>query len=233
MAPTPTTTTTTTPTTTTTTTTPTTSSTATTPPASTTTTAPATTSTSAPAPATTATVPTTAASAIPITPTASAVTLTANTGGIPGYTSSGNFGPGRTAAYIVAPFAIVAGTYFLSGRHQLEIHPNAGFFWAGTAGFARLRDEGIYGLKASAAINDNFSIEGNFGYINHFESRFTPTSLDQAFGIAPTTVHGLLYDVNGLVDFGRRPIFGSRFSPYVTAGVGGLSTLIEHGNASI
>lgn len=76
-------------------------------------------------------------------------------------------------------------------------------------------------------------MEGNFSYINHFESKIAPTSLDQSFGISPRTVHGLIYDVNGVFNFGRRPIFGSRVSPYITAGIGGLSTLIERGNAAV
>jgi hypothetical protein len=144
----------------------------------------------------------------------------------------GNYSVGRTVAYIIAPFAIVAGSYFL-GHHQLEIHPNAGFFWPGATDNAHLRDEGIYGLKASAGVTNNIQVEGNFGYINHFESRFAPTSLDQSFGIPVNTVHGFLYDVNGVYDFGRRPIFGDHISPYVTAGLGGLSTMIRQNNAAV
>jgi hypothetical protein len=127
----------------------------------------------------------------------------------------------------------VAGTYLLGGRHQIEIHPNAGFFWPGSTDNSDLRNEGMYGVKASSSVNDYVRVEGNFGYINHFESRLAPTALDQAFGVPVRTVHGLLYDINGVFDFGRRPIFGSRFSPYVTAGVGGLSTRVRHDTAAV
>jgi hypothetical protein len=126
----------------------------------------------------------------------------------------------------------VAGTYLI-GRHQIEIHPNAGFFWPGHTDSMHLRDEGMFGIKASAPFNDTIQVEGNFGYINHFESRFAPTILDQKFGITPTTIHGLLYDINGVFDFGRRPIFGGRVSPYVTAGIGGLSTRVPHATAAV
>ncbi|MBI4474249.1 MAG: hypothetical protein HY646_16375 [Acidobacteria bacterium] len=136
-------------------------------------------------------------------------------------------------AYIIAPFAIVAGTYFIGGRDQIEIHPYSGFFWPRHTDKTHIRDEGIYGVKASASLNDSIQVEGGFGYINHFESRSAPTTLDQSFGIPVRTVHGLVYDVNGLFDFGRRPAFGGRISPYVTAGIGGLSTLVRHDNAAV
>jgi hypothetical protein len=152
---------------------------------------------------------------------------------IPGYPSNKSYSAGKTAAYIIVPFAVVAGTYFIGHQHKLEIDPGAGFVWPGSTGDMHLRDEGIYSLKALASLTDNIQIEGNFGYINHLESRFAPNLLDQSFGIRPTTVHGLIYDVNGVYNFGERPIFGSHVTPYVVAGIGGLSTLIENGNAAL
>jgi hypothetical protein len=156
-----------------------------------------------------------------------------STSGIPGYSSDGGYSKGRTAAYIIAPFAIVAGTYLLSGRHRIEIHPNAGFFWPGDTENSDLRKEGVFGVKASTAVNDFVQVEGNFGYINHFESRLAPTTLDQSFGIPVNTVHGLIYDVNGVFHFMRGPLFGSQLNPYVTVGIGGLSTLVRRGNAAL
>ena len=91
----------------------------------------------------------------------------------------------------------------------------------------------MYGLKALASVTDNIQVEGNFGYINHVESRFAPTLLDQSFGVTPQTVHGLIYDINGLYNFGERPLFGRGVSPYVVAGIGGLSTLIQNGNSAL
>jgi len=91
----------------------------------------------------------------------------------------------------------------------------------------------MFGLKANAGITDNIEVEGNFGYVNHFESKFAPTTLDQSFGIAPHSVYGLIYDINGVYDFGKRPIFGTRVTPYVVAGIGGLSTLVRHGTTAL
>jgi hypothetical protein len=188
------------------------------------------TTTAAPPPATTTTGGSTTTTTS-TTPTTTGATAT-STSGLPGYTPSGNYSTGRTVAYIIVPFAAVAGTYLIKHR-QIEIHPNAGFFWPRHVDKAHLRDEGMYGVKASTAFNDYVHVEGNFGYINHFESRFAPTALDQTYGITPRTIHGLVYDINGLFDFGRRPMFGGKLSPYVTAGIGGLSTEVRRDDVAV
>jgi hypothetical protein len=144
-----------------------------------------------------------------------------------------SYSTGKTVAYVIIPFAAVAGTYYVFHHHQLEINPYGGYFWPGAGGNIHLRDEGMYGLKALASVTDNIQIEGNFGYINHAESRIAPTMLDQSFGIRPTTIHGLLYDVNGVYNFGYHPLFGSGVTPYVVAGLGGLSTLVENGTSAL
>jgi len=169
--------------------------------------------------------------------TLTSTTATTSTAAIPGYTTaSKSYSSGKTAAYLIAPFAIVAGTYFIGGHHQVEIHPNAGFVWPGKVDYAdttaHLRDEGIYGLKVGSFVGDNFEVEGNLAYMNHFESRLAPTTLDQAFGIAPRSIYALLYDVNGVYNFGNRP-FGVRVAPYVTGGVGGLSTMVRHADVAL
>src|SRR5437867_10205720 len=201
-----------------------------------TTTAPAPTATTpAPTATTSAPTPTTVTPAPGTTTTTSAASspTTATVSNVPGYSSNSNYSTAKTVGYIIAPFAIVAGTYLIGHRHQVEIHPNAGFFWPRHTDNGNLRDEGMYGLKASAALTDNFDIEGNFAYVNHFEGRFAPRVLDQSFCILPRTVHGLIYDVNGVYNFGRGPLFGSSFFPYVTAGIGGLSTLVDNGTTAL
>ena len=81
------------------------------PPTTTTTTAPTTTVTTpvavSPTPA-------------PLPTTSPTITATSVTSPIPGYTAQGNYGPGRTIAYVIAPFAVVGATYLL-GHHQVEI----------------------------------------------------------------------------------------------------------------
>src|SRR5262249_44856502 len=119
----------------------------------------------APAPAPTVTTPTTtttpASSAAPTTTTTTAAV-------IPGYTNStSNYGVGKTVAYVIAPFAAVAAAYFFTHHHQVEIDPYAGFVWPPSVSFSdmatHLRDQPIYGVKASAYVTDNVQVEGNFG----------------------------------------------------------------------
>jgi hypothetical protein len=165
------------------------------------------------------------------TVTSSALTVQpADTTFIPGYTNGPNYGKARTIAYVAAPFAVVAGTY-LAGHRKVEISPVVGYFWPGKVDYfeiqTHLRDEGLYGLRAATAINDHVQIEGSFGYVNHFESRFAPTMLDQSQGVVPETVHGLLYDINVHWNFSERPFFDGRVTPYVTGGIGGLSTQVK------
>lgn len=153
------------------------------------------------------------------------------------YTASASgYGPGRTIAYAIAPFAVVAAAYLL-GHHQVEIHPYAGFVWPRHVNFAdttaHLRDEGVYGVKADVSLNETVQVEGNLAYMSHFESRFTPTILDQSFGIQPHTVYGLLYDVNGVWNFGQHQILRNMIRPYVVAGIGGLSTEIRGANYAL
>jgi hypothetical protein len=176
------------------------------------------------------TTPTTTVSAPVLTP---AIT-TPSTSSIPGLVSSGGPGDGRTVAFAIIPFAAVAATYFLAGHHQIEIDPYSGFYWPRGVGFGgnasvHLRDEGIYGVRVGAFINDKVEIEGNLAYVNHFESRNIPTVLDQVFGIQPQSVWGLIYDVNGVWNFTKH----YHVSPYVVGGVGGLSTQVRNANAAL
>jgi hypothetical protein len=157
---------------------------------------------------------------------------------MPGYTPpQGGYGRGRIIAYGAGvPGALAAG-YFIGEHHQIELHPNAGGFWPSKTNFGdaatHMRNEGIYGLKADVSLNSRIQLEGNFGYINHFEPRDIPIPVDTAFGIAPQTIYGLLFDLNGVWNFDQNPFFGERFSPYVTVGVGGLTAEVRHTTSAL
>jgi hypothetical protein len=138
---------------------------------------------------------------------------------------------------VIAPFAVVAAAYFFTHHHQVEIDPYAGFVWPPSVSFSdmatHLRDQPIYGVKASAYVTDNLQVEGNFGYMNHFESRFVPTVVDQSFGVRPQTVHGLLYDINGVWNFVQPTFLGPHFTPYVVGGIGGLTTEVRNAKVAL
>ena len=42
-----------------------------------------------------------------------------------------------------------------------------------------------------------------------------------------------MFDLNGVWNFNQRELFGSRISPYVTLGVGGLTAQVRHTNAAL
>ena len=124
---------------------------------------------------------------------------------------------------------------------SVELYPYAGGFWpTGMDGMgnSKLKSEGIYGLKAGVFVTPNAEIEGSFGYINHFGMRnspmdLTPNGIATPMGGFSSTAMGFLYDINGAWNFGKRQFLNTRFSPYISAGVGGLTTEIRHGAATV
>src|SRR5690606_33033786 len=76
-----------------------------------------------------------------------------------------------------------------------------------------LKDEGLYGVRFGGFMTETVSVEGNVGYINHFE--FEDTDPES---------HGLMWDVNALFHF--FPETTDRIAPFVTVGVGGLTALL-------
>jgi len=117
---------------------------------------------------------------------------------------------------------------------SVELYPNAGGFWPSRVdawGNNKLKSEGIYGLKGGIFLGQNAELEGSFGYINHFEMRMAPnvSNINPIGQFGQPSVMGFLYDVNGAWNFGQRQFLNARFSPYIVAGVGGLTTEIRNG----
>jgi hypothetical protein len=94
---------------------------------------------------------------------------------------------------------------------RFEVHPYAGGFFPGDwREDFEMKEDGIYGLKGGMFISDRLELEGNFGYINHFE--FEDTDVRS---------RGLVWEFSPSINF-----FSSRFSrfvPYASVGVGGLT----------
>src|SRR5215813_5693173 len=110
---------------------------------------------------------------------------------------------------------------------QVELYPNAGAIWPqhniNGNGF---KSDGIYGFKGGVFLNQNSQLEGSFGYLNHFELRQPPNPFNPVFGIVQPSVRGFLYDVNYAYNFGERQFLNTRISPFLSAGVGGLTAYI-------
>jgi len=114
-----------------------------------------------------------------------------------------------------------------------EVYVNAGGFWpSGTDKYGDFKNEGIYGVKAGAFLTPNVELEGGFGYINHFEQKTGFPLLTSSGTLFTPSVMSFLYDVNGAYNFGQRNLFGARVSPYLTLGVGGMTTEIRHGDST-
>ncbi len=97
---------------------------------------------------------------------------------------------------------------------KFEIHPYAGGIFPGDwRDTFQLKQDGIYGVKGGMFFADRFMVEGNFGYVNHFEFHNTdPRS--RAF----------IWEAGPSVNF-----FNSMFGkavPYVSVKAGGVTGFV-------
>jgi|GEM_PF-1558462 len=88
--------------------------------------------------------------------------------------------------------------------------------------------QAIWGGRFGVFTSDRFQIEGNVGCLNHFKFK------DQDFPPGQDRkTRGILWDVNGSMNF-----FGSRgsvarFAPYLTLGVGGVTAIVRDENPAL
>jgi hypothetical protein len=127
-------------------------------------------------------------------------------------------------ALIASVLGVFAATL---AAQQVEIYPNAGFYWPSKTDIGKIEADGIYGIKAGMFMDQNVQVEGSFGYLNHFENGSQPNPFG-AFGFRQPSVYGLLYDVNGSWNFGSRSLVGHRVTPFITLGAGGLTAYVKH-----
>jgi hypothetical protein len=123
------------------------------------------------------------------------------------------------------------------GGIGVELYVNAGGIWPTRPNEwdnAKIRAQGIYGLKGGVIFGGNAELEGSFGYLNHFQPRFSPNLFDintnGTFG--QPGIAAFLYDINGIWNFDSGRIIGARVAPYVVAGVGGLTAEVRHGSSA-
>ncbi len=105
-------------------------------------------------------------------------------------------------------FLVLSALPVYVSAQKFEIHPYAGGFFPASTDVGDLRNEGIYGVKGGFFLNKRIEVEGNFGYINHFQFEKAPSS------------RGILWEANGLYHL---PTVYKRLQPFVTAGLGGIT----------
>lgn len=115
--------------------------------------------------------------------------------------------------YILPTVVLFLGLSIFSSpllAQKYEINPYAGGFFPDQTGFGKLKSEGLYGVRGGYFLTENIEVEGNLGYINHFRLQ-NPDGKTRAF----------IWEGLGAYNF--RDPFGSRFQPYASAGIGGVT----------
>jgi hypothetical protein len=98
-----------------------------------------------------------------------------------------------------------------------EVNPYGGFFWANHTNAGRLRDNAIWGGRAGVFLDPSFELEGNVGYINHFQV----TDID-------VRNRGFLYEIAGNYNFSEKAWPVSRqFTPFVVVSAGAITSHLK------
>ena len=99
---------------------------------------------------------------------------------------------------------------------KFELNPYAGGVLtpssvdSGSSSFD-FKEEGIYGIRGTYFLTKHIEIEGNFGYINHFE-----------FEESDPESRGYLWEAGANYRFDLE-----KFKPFVSFGVGGITTSVD------
>jgi len=102
---------------------------------------------------------------------------------------------------------------------KFEFHPYVGGVWPSDwrSESFELKQQGIVGVKGGVFVSDRVQLEGNFGYVNHFEFENTdPMTRAVAWEFVPS------------MNF-FTPRF-SRVVPYVSLGFGGITGIVQDDN---
>ncbi len=118
---------------------------------------------------------------------------------------------------LLGSWVMVLGFSSWLSAQTVEVNPYAGGLLApssvdiGTSSFD-LKEEGLYGIRASFFPTENVEIEGNFGYINHFE-----------FEKSDPESRGYLWEASGSYRFDLEGII----KPFVIVGIGGITASVD------
>lgn len=118
---------------------------------------------------------------------------------------------------LLGSWVMVLGFSSWLSAQTVEVNPYAGGLLApssvdiGTSSFD-LKEEGLYGIRASFFPTENVEIEGNFDYINHFE-----------FEESDPESRGYLWEASGSYRFDLEGII----KPFVIVGIGGITASVD------
>jgi len=100
---------------------------------------------------------------------------------------------------------------------QYEVNPYGGFYWPNHTSAGRIRNNDIWGVRGGYFFDPNFELEGNFGYINHFNV----TGLD-------VKNRGFLWELAGDYNFSSKEWpFHSQFTPFIVVGAGAIRSALR------
>jgi hypothetical protein len=98
---------------------------------------------------------------------------------------------------------------------KIEVNPYAGGFFPGHwRDNYQMKREGIYGVQAGGFIADRWEIEGNLGYVNHFQFERSPGGRGRAF----------IWEAGPSVNFYTNLL--QNVFPYVTVKAGGVTGFV-------
>jgi Outer membrane protein beta-barrel domain len=120
-------------------------------------------------------------------------------------------------AVLVAISVAVVSVPAASAQQAVEINPYFGGVWPDSTAIGELKTNALWGVRAGFHLNPSFSLEGNVGYLNHFEVK----------GIDPKS-RGFLYEVAPTYLFSEQdwPL-PSSFTPHLNFGIGGITTSMD------
>jgi hypothetical protein len=109
-----------------------------------------------------------------------------------------------------------------------------GGYWSGSKVFdAKMPGGGTYGGKIGGFLSPNFELDGNLSWYNHF-ALADPEGVEifrPVTNLLDPEVRSVLWEGSGTWNFGETKVAGSRFSPYVTGGVGFMQARIKNTEA--
>jgi hypothetical protein len=114
---------------------------------------------------------------------------------------------------VLGALIVIIGAPALFGQ-KYEINPYAGFVWPSHTSVGQIENQWLYGLRAGVFLDSSFELEGNVGYMNHFN--LEGTSLKS---------RAWLWEAAGNYNFSAKdwPVVRG-FTPFLVVGVGAIRT---------